>query len=51
MKLAGESRKQNEIIDQIHTGLDDLLDGARVRGGESLWGAEQCQGEKGLTTC
>jgi hypothetical protein len=30
LALHEETRKQNEILDQIHNGLGDLLDGAKV---------------------
>ena len=33
MRLDQETSKQNELIDNIHTGLDDLLEGAKVSQG------------------
>lgn len=30
MAMHDETRVQNEILDQIHAGLGDLLDGAKV---------------------
>lgn len=31
MKLHEETRRQNDMIDQIHQGLEQLLEGAKVR--------------------